>query len=59
MKYNYNCKNEECPNMDKVIEIEKPMQEGGNPEDCENCGKEMSKIYGSTGIRTFGDGAKI
>ena len=57
-KYNYKCINGHCKENNVLKVITKPMNDGGKEEFCEVCGQALSKIYGSVGISTFGDGYK-
>ena len=57
-RYNYKCVNGHCEDNNKLVEISKPMADGGKEEFCEKCKGEMNKVYGSPGINTFGDGYK-
>jgi len=52
MKYLYKCKNKNCKNYNKVIEIEKPISKSSNKEYCELCNSELQKVFIATPIKT-------
>ena len=42
--YEYQCKNQECPNYDKVIEIQVKLSQYSMLLHCEKCGQVLKKL---------------
>jgi len=57
MTYEYKCTNIQCTKRNEILRIDKPMNEAGESEYCEECKESLQKIYGSPAVRT-GDGYK-
>jgi predicted nucleic acid-binding Zn ribbon protein len=58
MTYLYKCNNEDCKNVDIIIDISKPIKDSDRKEACNICAQDLTRVYTSPGIKTFGDGYK-
>ena len=59
MIYRYKCTNTKCKNLNKEVSISLPMSEYKNPQQCNECNKDMIKVFSSFGLKTSGDGYKV
>lgn len=59
MIYHYKCTNEKCNEFNKEKELDMPMKDYSEDKlpNCE-CGERTSRVFGSFGLKTFGDGYK-
>ena len=57
MTYLYKCTNENCKNVDTIIEISKPIKDSDRHEACQWCAQDMNRVYTSPGVKTS-DGFK-
>jgi predicted nucleic acid-binding Zn ribbon protein len=57
MTYLYKCENENCKNVDVIIEINKSITESSKEETCEWCAEKLKRVYTSPGVKTS-DGFK-
>ena len=58
MMYEYQCKNIECTERNKLVTINKPMAQASDTENCSVCGQPLQRMYGLQGHGTFSDGYK-
>jgi len=57
MTYLYECKQDECDEVNKTVEIDKTMDESGTPEICKECCHEMQRVYTTFAMKSA-DGFK-
>ena len=57
MKYDYKCNTIDCKRRNVIVTIDKPISKASEPEYCEECKKEMQRVFSSPGVKT-GDGYK-
>jgi predicted Zn-dependent protease len=57
MTYLYKCENENCKNVNTVIEISKPIKDSDRREACEWCTQDLVRVYTAPGVKTS-DGFK-
>ena len=58
MRYLYKCNEINCKNRNKEVIINKPVEKAGEPEYCEECKKELQRIYGGS-VKPAGDKQKF
>lgn len=58
MVYSYECTNPDCKECAIAKDVDKPMSEYKREEFCEECEKEMQRVFSIGGHQTFGDGYK-
>ena len=58
MTYLYKCVNENCKNVDVIVEVNKPIKDSDKKEGCNWCCQDMQRVFSAPGIKTFGDGYK-